>query len=236
MKQLIAIVLLAVSLVACSKSSEGGSGRLKNDTDSVAYILGMNIGWNLMQMDSTLNTAALCEGIRDVFRQKSRLTAQEAEDYYLRHMNFILPEKAKAYEEQFLADLAKSNRSFARTRSGVTYSVEELGDQERIPASERDSIAIRLRVRSLDDVELYSSYERGDTLHMTLGDLTAGGIESLKLIGEGGRITAWIPSALGYGGEGSSEYNIAPNNTICFEFELVSLDKFAEWNRRKNSR
>lgn len=236
MKYLFSILLVAAAFVGCSNNSEGNSARLKSDTDSVAYIIGMNVGWNLMQMDSTMNVAALCEGIRDVFRQKSRFTEEEAQAFYLRYMNFALPEKARAYEEQFLADLAKSNRSYARTRTGVTYTVAELGDQERIPASDRDSIAIRMRIRSLNEQELYSSYERNDTLQLMLGDCAPGIIESLKLIGEGGKIEAWIPSAQGYGGEGNAEYAIKPNQTACFEIELVALDKFADWNRRKNSR
>ena len=136
MKYLFSILLVAAAFVGCSNNSEGNSARLKSDTDSVAYVIGMNVGWNLMQMDSTMNVAALCEGIRDVFRQKSRFTEEEAQAFYLRYMNFALPEKARAYEEQFLADLAKSNRSYARTRTGVTYTVAELGDQERIPASD----------------------------------------------------------------------------------------------------
>ncbi|HBX90891.1 MAG TPA: peptidylprolyl isomerase, partial [Alistipes sp.] len=40
--------------------------------------------------------------------------------YYLRYMNHTLPERARAYEEEFLAEVARTNRSFARTASGVT--------------------------------------------------------------------------------------------------------------------
>ena len=236
MKKTLFIFLFVTAFWACSKQSDGGSARLKIDTDSVAYVIGMNVGWNLMQMDSTLNVAAVCEGIRDVFRKRTRLTAEEAETFYLRYMNFALPEKARAYEEQFLADLAKSSRSFARTRTGITYSVDEIGDQERIPSSDRDSILIRMRVRSTDDKELYSSYERGDSLRMTLSDLPSGLVESIKLIGEGGKIESWLPSSLGYGTEGNTEYGVQPNQTTCFEIELLKLDKFSEWNRRKNSR
>lgn len=236
MKKTLFILLFVSAFLACSKQSDSGSARLKIDTDSVAYVIGMNVGWNLMQMDSTLNVAAVCEGIRDVFRERTRLTAEEAETFYLRYMNFILPEKAQAYEEQYLADLAKSSRSFARTRTGITYSMDEIGDQERIPSSDRDSLLLRMRVRSTDDKECYSSYERGDSLRMTLGDLPAGLAESLKLIGEGGKIESWLPSKLGYGADGNAEYGIGANQIVCFEIELLKLDKFSEWNRRKNSR
>ena len=68
---------------ACSKKTDGGV-KLKTDTDSVAYVIGMNVGMNLMKMDSTINVNAVCEGIRDVFRQGTRFSAADAEVFYLR--------------------------------------------------------------------------------------------------------------------------------------------------------
>lgn len=220
---------------ACSKKT-GGGVKLKTDTDSVAYVIGMNVGMNLMKMDSTINVNAVCEGIRDVFRQGTRFSAADAEVFYLRYMNYALPEKARAYEEQFLQDILKANRNYARTASGVTYTVEVLGDQEQIPASDRDSIALRYLIRTADGQEVYSSYERGDTLRTTLGGLLKGMKESVKLVGRGGKINAWIPSSAGYGTEGDKELGIQPNTTLYYEIELVDVDKYANWSRRSNLR
>ena len=220
---------------ACSKKT-GGGVKLKTDTDSVAYVIGMNVGMNLMKMDSTINVNAVCEGIRDVFRQGTRFSAADAEVFYLRYMNYALPEKARAYEEQFLQDILKANRNYARTASGVTYTVEVLGDQEQIPASDRDSIALRYLIRTADGQEVYSSYERGDTLRTTLGGLLKGMKESVKLVGRGGQINAWIPSSAAYGTQGDKELGIQPNTTLYYEIELVDVDKYANWSRRSNLR
>ena len=116
------LILPAVAVLAgaCSKKSGSGGVKLKTDTDSVAYVIGMNVGMNLLKMDSTINVSAVCEGIRDVFRGDTRLTAADAETFYLSYVNYALPEKARGYEEQFLADIVSSNRSYARTPSGVT--------------------------------------------------------------------------------------------------------------------
>ena len=231
------VVLTAAALLAgaCSKKT-GGGVKLKTDTDSVAYVIGMNVGMNLMKMDSTINVNAVCEGIRDVFRQGTKFSAADAEVFYLRYMNYALPEKARAYEEQFLQDILKANRNYARTASGVTYTVEVLGDQEQIPASDRDSIALRYLIRTADGQEVYSSYERGDTLRTTLGGLLKGMKESVKLVGRGGKINAWIPSSAGYGTEGDKELGIQPNTTLYYEIELVDVDKYANWSRRSNLR
>lgn len=42
-----ALVLLLAG--ACSKNSGGGGVKLRNDTDSVAYVIGMNVGANLLK-------------------------------------------------------------------------------------------------------------------------------------------------------------------------------------------
>ena len=226
---LFAAVVLAVG---CSKKSTNGV-KLKSDLDSVAYVIGMNVGLNLQRMDSTLNVAAVCEGIRDVFEGDSRMTVEAAETFYLSYVNYALPEKARAYEEQFLADIAKSNRSYARTSSGVTYTVEEVGDQDRIPTSDRDSVALRWVIRTADGKDIVSSYERGDTVRSTLRNLNRGVQESLKLIGAGGRIEAWLPADMAYGAEGDAELGIAPNATLYYEIELLDVDKYANRFRRR---
>lgn len=228
--KLFLLLCAAALLTACSRRTDGGA-RLRTTTDSVAYVLGMNVGTNLLRKDSTLNVAALCEGIRDAFRDRGRLTADEARAFFLRYMNHTLPEEARAYEEQFLEELARSNRAYARTRSGVTYAVDRLGDQERIPASERDSLLLRRRILRIDGELLHADDE---PLRTTLGELRRGIGESVRLIGEGGRITAWIPSKEAYGAEGDARLGIAPNSTVGIEIELERVVPYAEWSRRRN--
>ena len=236
MKKILLILPAAALLAgACSKKS-GGGVKLRNDTDSVAYVIGMNVGMNLLRMDSTINVNAVCEGIRDAVNRSAKLSAADAETFYLRYVNYALPEKARAYEEQFLADIAKSNRSYARTSSGVTYTVEVLGDQEQIPVSDRDSVALRYIIRTADGADVYSSYERRDTLRTSLGSLGKGMKESVKLIGKGGKINAWMPSSAAYGSAGDKELGIKPNATLYYEIELVDLDKYTNWSRRNNLR
>ena len=213
-----ALVLLLAG--ACSKNSGGGGVKLRNDTDSVAYVIGMNVGANLLKMDSTINVNAVCEGIRDMFRGNPRLSAADAETFYLSYVNYALPEKARAYEEQFLLDIAKSNRSYARTSSGVTYTVTDVGDQNQVPTSERDSVALRWVIRTAAGDEITSSYERGDTVRSLVRNLRRGVQESVKLIGKGGKINAWMPSSAAYGAEGDKELGVAPNATLYFEIDL----------------
>ncbi len=232
MKRIASGLLIAALLAgACSRKS-GSGAKLRTDADSAAYVLGMNVGVNLLRMDSTLNIEAVCRGIRDVAAGKPHFTMDEAQAFYLRYVNYLLPEKALAYEEQFLADIAKSNRAYARTSSGVTYTVDELGDQDpqSIPLYDRDSVSLRWIIRTADGTDRYSSYERGDTIRAALSELRPGVRECVKLIGKGGRIDAWLPAKEAYGASGDEKLGIGPNATLYYEIELIEVDK---WDARR---
>ncbi len=229
-----AIIVAMLSIVGCSKQ-KSGTVQLTSDTDTLAYIIGMNIGENVMHMDSTINVEALCRGIRDLFGGQTILTREEARTYYLRHVNFILPERARGYEDEFLAEFAASNRSYARTRSGVTYTVESVGDQELIPQADRDSVVMLMVVRGMENDERYSSYTAADTLHRMVGDLADGVKESLRFIGKGGQINAWIPSKEAFGADGCDSLNVKPNETLYFEIKLLEVDKFSTRRSRRNN-
>ncbi|MEG1621895.1 MAG: FKBP-type peptidyl-prolyl cis-trans isomerase [Alistipes sp.] len=227
--------LLAICLLSgCSKG--GGSGKLHTEADSVAYVIGLNIGRNLLKMDSTLNVAAVYAGIGDVFRGEEGLPMAEARMVYLRYVNYSKPEKVRALEEQFLEDIARDNRSYARTNSGLTYTVETVGNEQQTPRADLDTVVIRFVGRTIDGREFDSSYERKDTLRVAVADLRAGFQESVKLIGEGGKINVWIPSALNYGGAGSKEFGIKANETLYYQIELIDLISPNATARRTSNR
>lgn len=221
----IAWAALAGLLAGACSGPRGGKAKMDSEADSVAYILGMNMGLTLLRMDSTLRVEAVCAGIRDAFGGQTQLTMEQAKAYYLRYMNHTLPERARAHEEEFLAEVARTNRSFARTASGVTYRVAEVGDQGLLPERNTDSLVLRWVIRTADGAVRYSSYERGDSLRTTLGDLLPGVRESVKLIGKGGRIETWLPAAQAYGPEGDARLGIGPNATLRYEIELVEIDR-----------
>ena len=105
-KTFFALTAVALLAGACSRKS-GGGVKLKADTDSVAYIIGMNVGMNLLKMDSTLNVNAVCEGIRDVFRAGAKLSADDAE-----------PLRDGAAERRFFGDVERSGGGFGHAGDG----------------------------------------------------------------------------------------------------------------------
>ena len=222
----VALLTLAAATAGCSHRSGGSRSRtvLETEVDSVAYVLGMNIGRTLWQTDSTLRIEALCAGIRDCFARSEKFSEEEARTLFLQYLHVSRPEQIRAYEERFLEEIVLKNRSFARTKSGVTYTVGEVGDEKQSPKNDVDTVSIRYVASTADGAVFYSSFERGDTARMVLSALPEGMRESLKLIGAGGRITAYVPAALGYGAEGNDSLGVKPNATLCYEIDLLGVE------------
>ncbi len=235
MKKTFALLLAAGALFSACSNKGGATVKLQSTTDTVAYIIGMNIGSNLLRMDSTINVSAVCKGIFDRTSQSMMFSEEEARTLFLKYINVTKPEQVKAYENQFLEDIVKSNRSYARTKSGVTYTVDEVGNQNAIPHMDRDTVSIRYIIRTVDEKEVYSSYAKDETVRCAFGELNEGMKEALRLIGAGGKISAWMPAATTYGEKGDEELGIAPNSTLYYEIELVDMKSGFVSSRRKIS-
>ena len=174
MRNIAVIVFGCVALWTGGCSKSGGGVKLHTDTDSVAYVIGLNVGANLLKMDSTLNAAAVCKGIADYFAGRQSMTMEEAQTFYLRYVNYAVPEKIREQERRFLDDVT-SGQGFKSSESGLRYDVTRDGDLKRTIASDTARIAVRIKALRRDGGEIYSSYERGDTLRTRL---VARGVEA----------------------------------------------------------
>ena len=216
------LILPFVALTLWSGCSKSGGVKLRTDTDSVAYVIGLNVGANLMKMDSAMNVAAVCKGITDYFAGREPMTMEEAQAFYLRYVNYAVPEKIRGQERQFLDDVTASG-GFKRSESGLRYDIAREGDLKRAIASDEDRISIRYKALRRDGTEVYSSYERGDTLRTRPDSLPAGLREGLKLLGSGGAVKLWIPAALAYGAAGDQTLGLGANETLYYEAELLDV-------------
>lgn len=231
---LLGIILLLAN--ACSGNKKESSSAVVTESDSVAYVIGMNIGRNLLEIDSTLNIRAVCEGLRDCFARQERFTYDEARALYLHYHYISKPEARVAYEKQFLEEITQKDRSYARSKSGLTYAVGEVGNVDRTPRSSGDSLTMLVVGKTLDGRTFYSSFERGDSLCLKLGALGKGLQEAVKLIGSGGRINCYLPSELGFGAEGCDSLGIQPNSTLYYEIELLEVTRASRrGDNRRNS-
>jgi len=227
-----ALLVAAAAAGSCSREKTASRAELRTEDDSLSYVIGMHAGRNLLEMDSTLNIAAVCDGLKDAFARRAKFTDEEARTFYLRFANYTLPERARAYEEQFLEDFSRTNRSYARTKSGLTYTVEVVGDETTLPRHDNDTVTIRYVARHSDGRVFHSSYDAGDTLRTALGDMREGVREAIRLTSKGGKIKAWVPAAMAYGAAGDAAEGIAPNETLFYEMELIDIVQGNRYRRQ----
>ena len=217
------VALCAMVMVACGGRSH--SIKMQDSADSLSYIIGMNIAYNIMQMDSTVRSEQIIAGIADVLEGTPKMTLEEGKFYLLSYMNYDVYERVRKYEEQYLSDLATTDKNIVRTRTGLTYKVKELGDMGKTASHPRDTVAITYTAANMAGVEVDSHEQRADTLRTALNKFDQGLQEGIKLVGEGGEITLWIPSGLAYGSAGDEEKGIKPNEILRYDVKIVEVKR-----------
>jgi FKBP-type peptidyl-prolyl cis-trans isomerase len=190
------------------------------EVDTLSYVVGMNVAYELLKMDSTLVAEDVCNAIYDVFAGEEMMTMEEARTFFLAKKTYFVHEQAKAYQERYLTDLSKRDRKYVRTRSGVTYKIIALGDQNhRNSMSMRDTVRI---VYTMTDDTGHKIVD-ADTLRDSYRNLVKGLQELVKITGKGGHFNAWLPSTTAYGVEGNEKLNIAPNTMLNYDVQIIDI-------------
>lgn len=221
-------LLFPLAFVACGGSGDAkqpSAAPMQTSADSMSYVLGMNIGRNLIEADSMINVDMVCQGLRDVYSGELRFTDEEARMAFMKYMNYDNYERIKAFENKFLAEIRRGDRKFVATMSGLTYKVTDVGDLKHTVRNNRDTMLVRYRMLNMAGEVLDTTYLNGDTLRIAAGDVPKGVLEATKLIGEGGHIEAWLPSPLGYGADGCDSLGVGPNTILYYELWLVDVEK-----------
>ena len=209
-------LLFGATFFSCGKRMS----KLGGESDTLSYVIGLNVGHALLEMDSTLNVEAVCAAIRDVYNATPKMSMEEARDYYLAEKTYFVHEKAKAYQEQYLSDLSKRDRKYVRTRSGVTYKIVRLGDQSHTGSmSMRDTVKIVYTLRDEQGQVLVDA----DTLRDSYRNLVKGLQEVVKLAGDGAHFDAWLPSKTAYDAAGNEKLGVAPNALLNYDVEILNI-------------
>lgn len=214
-KTVFAILLLA----SCGRSNPPVG--LTTEADSLAYVLGMNAAWQLQQVDSTLHVEAFAAGVRDVFAGTPHFTEEQARTVFLAYENVSKPAAVARLETKFLEDFRTANRQYAKNDAGLTYAVEQVGDETKSVRSDRDTVALRYTASTVDGRQVI----RQDSTRSAVADLQTGLAASVRLTGPGGKVSVWVPAAMAYGSEGNAEKNIGPNATLHYQIEILEVKR-----------
>jgi len=204
----------------------------KNDKDKLSYVLGAYYGNDWKRREIEVDDLNLDEFVRAMKTalagEKSAVTEQEIRDSLnqfqtnltarVQEKRRVAGEKNKAEGEKYLAE-NKDKPGVVTLPSGLQYLVlaEGAGDNPK----KEDSVTVNYRGTLIDGTEFDSSIKRGQPATFRVGGVIPGWTEALTLMKPGAKWQLFIPSGLAYGERGNP--SIAPNATLLFEVELVSI-------------
>lgn len=170
-----------------------------------------------------LNYSQVEKGMMDIINGKTPMidpyeAGNVINNYMEKVMTAVGAQKEKEQAE-FMAE-NKKNEGVQETESGLQYKIEIPGNELR--ATEKDTVEVHYVGTLLDGTVFDSSYERKETVKFPLNRVIPGWTEGMQLVGEGGKITLWVPFNLGYGSQAMSE-QLPAYSTLKFEVELIKV-------------
>jgi FKBP-type peptidyl-prolyl cis-trans isomerase FklB len=224
---LAAMLSLGVLLTADFPSEES---RLELEEQKVGYSIGYQVGGDFKRQGLIINPEMVIRGVLDALAgSESLMTKDEMERTLVR-----LQSEARAAQEQQRQEIARQNlaegaaflaenakrKGITILPSGLQYRIVEEGSG-RIPSA-TDTVTVHHRGTLIDGTEFENSYDRGGPATFGIEAAIPGWSEALQLMKEGARWQLFIPPDLGYGERDSD--HVAPNSTLIFEIELISVD------------
>ena len=204
-------------------------GISSSQVDSVSYAVGVSIGSMIKQNNlGEINIDKFAEGVKHTLSKGADMNEQRSVgmiiNNYLEKKMALLGETKKAEQTAFMAE-NKNNEGVVETESGLQYQIVNPGSE--IKAVAVDTVEVHYKGTLLDGTVFDSSYDRGEPAKFPLDRVISGWTEGLQLVGEGGKITLWIPYELGYGPRQMSP-ELPGYSTLVFDVELIKVSKAAE--------
>ena len=242
--RIIAAALVATLALSCNaqKSNVKVDVELPSagQVDTASYLLGVNFGSiikgnNFADDMSEINMAQLKKGIQDFLKAQGdpydpafveqfdvnpNSMSQILNDYIMQRTNYKSAVNI-AEGKEFLAKNAK-RADVDTTASGLQYTIIAEGASEKI--APQDTVWVNYK-GTLIDGTVFDEQNSEEGISFVANQVIRGWTEGLGLIGEGGKITLYIPSELAYGSRGQGI--IAPNSVLLFDVEVLKVGKYA---------
>ncbi len=214
---------------------------LKTQKDKASYAIGLNMGKGMLKDSVDIDPNIFVRGMKDgLAGGKTLMTDDEAraaigilqaelrkkqeEKMKVQQEKLkVLGDANKKEGEAFLAE-NKTKDGVVTLPSGLQYKILQEGTGPKPTAT--DNVVCNYKGTLLDNTEFDSSYKRGQPATFQVGRVIKGWSEALQLMPVGSKWQLFIPSELAYGEPGRP--GIAPNATLVFEVELMSIQPKAE--------
>ena len=216
---------VAVLFSACHT----GGGNMKSIEDSLAYAMGLDMGNYIHNMDSALevnlNVDLVVKGMKAGMKSDTTVMSKTAAQAVgQRFFMIIKPQRDSAASAAFLAAVEKDSSNVKKTPSGLLYRIISEGDKS-VKADTTNKVRVMYRMTDRKYNDIQNTFKTNDTVSIPMANGAAiqGWLEGLKLIGKGGQIELWIPSALGYGAHGNQFGGIPANAALYYKVQLIDV-------------
>lgn len=225
MKKIITIFLFAIMFFNVNAQSP-----LKNEIDSISYLIGQSIAKNVLGQMGEANKDMIMKGMGDglyeipvllsdpnnamlnaYFQEKNRLKAEQSEKEN---------QLAKIAGEKWLEE-NKKNKDVQVTASGLQYIVLVKGDGPKPNATSK--VKVHYHGTTPYDVVFDSSVDRGEPITFGLNQVIKGWTEGVQLMPVGSKFKFFIPQELAYGANPQPGSAIMPYMPLVFEVELLEI-------------
>jgi FKBP-type peptidyl-prolyl cis-trans isomerase FklB len=203
---------------------------LKTDKDKASYAIGMNIGQNLRKQSEVIDATVVQRGMKDALAGDKTLMTEEEAKAALMTLQVSMRKKQEEQVQQMAETNKKDGDAFLaenKTKAGVVtlpsglqYKILSEGTGPKPTAA--DSVICNYKGTLLDGTEFDSSAKHGGPATFPVTGVIKGWTEALQLMPVGSKWQLFVPSDLAYGQRGAGG-GIAPNSTLIFEVELVSI-------------
>jgi FKBP-type peptidyl-prolyl cis-trans isomerase FklB len=231
MKKTIISASLLFASISYAQNSIDSKLSVKNEIDSVSYLLGVAIATNISNDLKEGNTELILKGMRDKLTGNSELISDptnqvlnsffQKKQHDKKQQEEQLGQLAKAEGEKFLQE-NKKNKKVKVTPSGLQYEILKEGKGEK--PTETSQVKVHYHGTTIDGKVFDSSVDRGEPIVFGLNQVIKGWTEGVQLMPIGSKFKFYIPQELAYG-ENAPSPAIKPYSTLIFEVELIGIEK-----------
>jgi FKBP-type peptidyl-prolyl cis-trans isomerase len=211
------------------KEALPGAPTFENWKDKLSYAIGVDWASSLRAQRVDVNVDLLITAFKDALAgNKLSMTrddmiatlkrAEEEQKKDFEHAKTMLSDKNKQAGQALFAENLKKH-DVVTLPSGLQYKVLTQGAGKK-PSLE-DTVVCQYRGTLLDGTEFDSSYKRNQPATVPVKGVIKGWSEALQVMPVGSKWQLFIPPQLAYGERIVG--GIAPNATLIFEVELLSI-------------
>lgn len=203
---------------------------LNTQLQKVSYIIGLDIGKNLVNQGIEIDSTALAAGVADSSSDGDvKLTEAEIQTIMTAFQTELEAKQSKmkaaesdknTSEGKAFLELNRSKDGVVVLASGLQYREVKAGTGKSPKAT--DQVTTHYKGTLLDGTTFDSSYDRGEPAKFPVNGVIAGWTEALQLMKEGSVWELFIPAELAYGSRGAGG-KIGPNATLIFTVELLKV-------------